>query len=122
MAGGWGPNPDKQFITKGHQAAQAVIDTPAGLLAHGEDATKPSAPAYSWKQPGEGSAPRRGMDYDIGDSPGPCVDWLVLIAQHHRAYAPRRRSRRRCAGCLRRCRYDWHGLRRIAAQGNVQDG
>eukprot|EP01047_Picozoa_sp_COSAG01_P127582 COSAG01_NODE_56853_length_316_cov_0.437788_1_plen_25_part_01 len=25
MAGGWGPNPDKQFITKGHQAAQAVI-------------------------------------------------------------------------------------------------
>ena len=26
MAPGWGENPDKQFITKGHQAAQAVIE------------------------------------------------------------------------------------------------
>ena len=49
MAPGWGPNPDKQFITKGHQSAQAVIDTPAGQLLHGaDDSTHHKAPAFSW--------------------------------------------------------------------------
>ena len=49
MAGGWGPNPDKQFITKGHQTAQAVIDTPAGNMLHGaDDSQHHKAPAFSW--------------------------------------------------------------------------
>ncbi len=49
MAPGWGPNPDKQFITKGHQSAQAVIDTPAGQLLHGADeSVHHKSPAFSW--------------------------------------------------------------------------
>lgn len=49
MAPGWGANPDKQFITKGHQTAQAVIETPAGTMLHGaDDSAHHKAPAFSW--------------------------------------------------------------------------
>ena len=76
MSGGWGANPDKQFITKLHQSAQAVIQTPGGMLVHGEDArNKHAAPAYSW-----GFAERKGMDFDAPDSPGPAAHKML---DHH---------------------------------------
>lgn len=71
MAPSWPANPDKLFITKGHQGAQAVIDTPAGNLLHGGDdihGHHHQAPSFSW-----GFAERKGVDAESGDSPGPAA-------------------------------------------------